>query len=311
MSCILAILIFTWLVAVARATNHTLFESIQGGVPSGWAFDSTPYPYQSLGLKIAIKQQNIESFEQKLLDISDPSHLQYGNHLHGHEVDALLKPTDETMRTVSQWLQEAKVEQVHHEHDWIIIKTDVQTANNMLNTTFLWYKNEKEGILSLRTLQYSVPKHVVPHIDLIQPTTRFGGPQSMRSTISRIRKPRRAKGVLEPVASVNATCNYTITPNCLLDLYNVRYKADLNNGNKLGFASFLGQQFQADDLTVFESTFAPYANGTNFTAVTLKEPPSNRTASLQNNQEANLDGQYAVSLAYPVPVTELRVSGLG
>jgi tripeptidyl-peptidase-1 len=64
-------------------------------------------------------------------------------------------------------------------------------------------------------------------------------------------------------SKVNITCNKTITPECLLNLYNVHYRADPHNGNTVGYASFLEEYARYDDLATFEKVYAPYAVGQN------------------------------------------------
>lgn len=63
--------------------------------------------------------------------------------------------------------------------------------------------------------------------------------------------------------TVNVTCNLTITPECILDLYNVHYKGDPKNGNTVGFASFLEEYARYSDLVKFEQVYAPYTIGQN------------------------------------------------
>ena len=289
-------------------TVQSVFEAVN--VPNGWSVARAPHPEQPLKLRIALKQRSIDEFERRLLEISTPGHLLYGKHLQGHEIEALLQPTEESSMAVFDWLKECGVRDVEHDKEWINFKTNVETANKMLNTSFLWYKHDQDKTLALRTQKYSVPKHITEHLELIQPTTRFGAPIPLRSTIHKVKILSEQNG-LGSAPSVNATCNNTITPSCLFDLYNIRYQADPNSGSKLGYASFLEEYTRYEDLELFEPHFAPWATGQNFSFVSINGGQNDQNARTQTSTEGNLDGQYAVSIAYPLEVTEFSVGGRG
>jgi hypothetical protein len=75
-------------------------------------------------------------------------------------------------------------------------------------------------------------------VDVVQPTTMFGLFKPMRSTIhednDRIEAPALAGNVLASTgATVNASCNSTIIPQCLYDLYEVDYNGTAANGNSI------------------------------------------------------------------------------
>ena len=102
----------------------------------------------------------------------------------------------------------------------------------------------------MRTTSWSLPDFLHEHIDLVHPTTMFrGGLRRMTSTIRKTDKlPGKAAVIPIPAASpsaVDPSCNQTITPTCLLELYNAStYKVQAAmKGNKIAISSYLG----ADD----------------------------------------------------------------
>ena len=270
---------------------------------------------EPITLRVALKQQNVDVFEQKLLDMSTPDHPQYGLHMTRDEVKAFLQPHQDSTATVTAWLKENSIESHQMDNDWIKFRTNVKTANSMLNTTFQWYKSVEENSLRLRTLQYSVPEDIAKHINLIQPTTRFGSPKTMRSTVLGRKKPKKTHkkgpGSHQQPVYVNATCNVTITPTCLFDLYNIHYKASPSNGNSIGFASFLNEYARYKDLALFQNKYAPFAVGRNFSFISFAGGLNNQTDQQDDSIEANLDSQYIMSLAHPIPVTEFSTFGRG
>src|SRR5438067_1695446 len=71
-----------------------VFESIYE-LPRGWKYDRDANGDESVKLRVSLKQQNLDSFYDKLMEVSTPDHPQYGQHYEGHELRSLLKPTDE------------------------------------------------------------------------------------------------------------------------------------------------------------------------------------------------------------------------
>ena len=291
------------LVTFSLAAAQPTFESVK--VPRGWSVAKEPLPEQTLKLRIALKQQNVAEFEQKLLEISNPKHQHYGKHMQGHEIEAFLKPTEEAAEAVSEWLKENGVSNIHRDREWINFHTNVKTANQMLNTSFLWYKNEHHNTVSLRTSQYSVPEHIIDRIDLIQPTTRFDTQKPLRSTIY------KTKNILRTESTAQPNCSIIITPDCLRDLYNVHYKADPSSGSGIGYASFLGQYTRYSDMEVFEKLISPYTIGRNFSVIPLHGGSNNQSDHSHSSNEANLDGQYTMAVGHPLPVTQFIVGGKG
>lgn len=112
-------------------------------------------------------------------------------------------------------LKSAGVTQVTTDGHFINFATTVGTANSLLNTTFLTYKNS--GVAKIRATQYSVPNDLASHIDLISPITYFGKTVANFATF---KKPSKTKRNAETATTVKpeASCTVSITPNCLKEL---------------------------------------------------------------------------------------------
>lgn len=201
------------------------------------------------------------------MEVSDPSHARYGQHLKRNELKELIKPRTESTKAVLSWLEEAGVgsEDIKDDGEWITFHAPVERAESMLSTTFKTYQNEvRRDVKRIRSLSYSVPKAVRDHIDLIEPTTRFGQIKAERSNVL------TQEAAPFSIAAVNATCNSAITPACLKSLYNFAdYKIDPKGAVKLGVSGFLEQLARFADLEQFTSSFAPNA-GNNFSVVAVK-----------------------------------------
>lgn len=200
------------------------------------------------------------------MEVSDPNHARYGQHLKRDELKDLIKPRAESTRAVLSWLKASGIasEDIKNDGEWITFHAPVERAELMLGTTFKTYQNKvRRDVKRIRALSYSVPMAVRDHIDMIQPTTRFGQIKAERSNVL------TQEAAPFSVAAVNATCNTTITPACLSDLYNFAdYKIDPKGAVKLGVNGFLEQYARYADLEQFTSTFAPNA-GSNFSFVSV------------------------------------------
>lgn len=245
--------------------------------------------------------------------MSTPGHANYGRHFRTHdEMKRMLMPTDEAVSSVREWLESAGVSDIEQDADWINFRTTVADANSLLDADFKWYVNENTDIRRLRTLAYSIPGSVAPHVNMIQPTTRFGQLKRNRATMRSKPKHVDEKSLASAVRAQNTSqCDSVITPHCLKDLYNVGdYQADAKSGSKVAFASYLEEYARYDDLAKFEQRLAPSAVGQNFTVVKFNGG-LNDQKSTKDSGEANLDLQYIVGMSSPLPVTEYSTGGRG
>lgn len=108
----------------------------------------------------------------------------------------------------------------------------------------------------MRTTSWSLPESLHEHIDLVHPTTMFrGGLQAKAATFRTLDKaPGEAAVISIPSPSpsaVNPSCNTTITPTCLLQLYNAtQYTVQsATKGNKIAISSYLGNPIWLSHVT--------------------------------------------------------------
>lgn len=225
-------------------------------------------------------QADSDILERTLMEVSDPSHARYGQHLKRDELKDLIEPRAESTRAVLSWLEKSGISaaDIKNDGEWITFHAPVERAESMLGTTFTTYQNEvRRDVKRIRSLSYSVPKAVRDHIDMIQPTTRFGQIKAERSNVL------TQEAAPFSVAAVNATCNNTITPACLKDLYNFAdYEIDPKGAVKLGVNGFLEEYARYADLAQFTSTFAPNA-GSNFSFTSVNGKLTISTYNLVTN----------------------------
>ncbi|KIJ37426.1 hypothetical protein M422DRAFT_50494 [Sphaerobolus stellatus SS14] len=199
-------------------------------------------------MRIAMVQPQFEVLEQHLYAVSDPDSARYGEHLSMEEANGLMTPSPDALEAVNDWLVSHGFESHGLERspslDWVKISTTVQKAEEMLNTTYHVWKHSESGESIVRTTSWSVPDALADHIELVHPTTMFGGSMKPRGTTYLLDEdtPITLPKSTSPVATaVDPSCNTTITPSCLLQLYNaVNYKVQAASKGRVAISSYLG-----------------------------------------------------------------------
>jgi tripeptidyl-peptidase I len=200
--------------------------------------------------------------ERTLYDISSPRSSRYGQYLKRHELKALIKPREESSNAVLSWLHESGINarDIENDGEWISFHAPIKRAEQMMGAVFKTYQSTvRRDVTKIRSLSYSVPNEIRSHIDLIHPITRFGQLHPERNHIL-------TQGAAITSAAPNASCNTSVTPQCLADLYKFAdYKIDPNAETTIGVNGFLEQYARYSDFQIFANAYAPNAVGTNFT----------------------------------------------
>ncbi|KAL1621006.1 Tripeptidyl-peptidase sed2 [Neofusicoccum ribis] len=308
--------LFAGLLSAAGAVNGLsfsateLFEKLRA-VPENWYPVGSPDAAQKLRFMIAVKQPNQGLFEQTLLDISTPGSANYGKHMKRDELKALLRPEAKATDSIVAWLEASGVasEDIEDDGEWINFVATVSQAEEMMATKFNIYRSEiRKNIQKVRTLEYSIPAELHDYINMIQPTTRFAQIRPERSQV--LDKEVLGHKSLVAAADVPASCNSSITPACLKELYNISGYTPKANKTFLGVSGFLEEYARYDDLSAFLTEYAPEAVGKTFSfgSINGSTLPQGTT---DDSTEANLDIEYTVPLVFPLDVTYYYTGGRG
>ncbi|KAF9482612.1 subtilisin-like protein [Pholiota conissans] len=288
-------------------------------IPNGWEHKAAAPADYVFDMRIGLKQYGIDDLIENLMEISDPYHARYGQHLSKEEVEAFTAPHANSVGAVDEWLEFHGIDPSSVKRtpagEWVTLRVSVAQAERMLGTKYNVYRHAKSGEDVVRTLSYSLPKELHNHVDVIAPTTYFGTLRSMKATnfVQHDVKPLSAAEIheasLAPVsnAAVPSSCARTITPACLRALYNTAaYTPAATGTNKLGVAGYLGEFANTADLQTFFKSFRTDAVGTSFNVVLVNGG--------QNSQgtpgvEANLDIQYTTGISAPTPNTYYSTGG--
>ena len=306
--------ITTGIAALAPMAELVVLESLRA-IPHGWLQKQAPSASKRLRLRIALRQENAHAFEQHVIDISTPDHVNYGQHMDRMEMKRMLQPSKEASSAVLNWLESQGVPEadVEDDGDWINIWVPTVKAERILATKFYYYSSSFGTLERIRTLQYSVPANLIQYIQMIQPTTRFGQLRAERNRISQHFEigPAQGDSLLYPGDDLNVKfCNNTVTPQCLRALYNFGdFKG--TNHNRIGVCGYLKEYAKYRDFAQFTAKYAPYAAGCNFTSILINGGLQTQNDTGNDDVEANLDVQYAFPLSHPAKAIYYSTGGLG
>lgn len=293
-------------VSVLPITRAATF-SHYGTVPAGWTVSESPDESALQTFSIALTMQNIDQLESKLLDVSTPGSANYGAHWDDDTVKSFFAPSSDAISNVTAWLEDGGVTNYNIDGTFIDFGATLETANSLLNASYQYFT--KDGTTKLRTMSYSIPDDVEDHIALIDPGLYIGNSQAYvpMPTPSRT-MPKVAPRKLATRTTIDASCQTSITPSCLKELYNVgNYTPKVSSGSKIGFGSFLGEAAQYNDAFVFEQFYgiAPQ----NFSVVLIANATNDQNPETASYGEADLDVENIIGIAHPLPVTEFITGG--
>lgn len=269
--------------------------------PKGWVATAKPSNSATMSLTIALNLQNVDQLESKLLAVSTPGNGEYGNHLDINDVESIFGPSSEAVSSVVSWLKGNGVTQYNVDGAFVDFAADVSTVNTMFNASYQHYTNN--GVTKLRTLSYSIPDEIQDHVALVDPGTYFGNIQAF---VPREYKPTTTKRDEPSKRAVDASCQTSITPACLKEMYNVGdYAADAKSGSSIGFGNFLNQSTIFSDLFDFENVNGIPQQSFSVELINGGTNPQNST----NFGEADLDVQNIIGIAHPLPVVNFIAGG--
>lgn len=160
--------------------------------------------------------------------VSDPDHHRYGQHLSAEDVNELIKPSDESLALVREWLhQRVDPDSIQYTpaKDFLTISLPVAEVEDLLKTRYSTYQHD-DGSKLVRTSDWSLPLHLHEHITAVQPTTSFLRPLAQAKTAMLVpgtegmNLVNSFQAIDEAAPSVAKVCNQSsVTPNCLRTLY--------------------------------------------------------------------------------------------
>ena len=170
-------------------------------------------------------------------------------------MEALIAPHPTSLSLVESWLASHDIDlttAVQHSgsSSWLSLRIPVAQAERMLNTKYSIFYHPSTSSHIVRTMEYSLPRDLHSHIDVISPTTYFGSMKALKATNFLMPKVSPAEESVNP-GQLAAPCSSTVTPACLRVQYNSStYLPIYTSRNILGIAGYLGEYANNADLQV-------------------------------------------------------------
>jgi tripeptidyl-peptidase-1 len=243
------------------------------------------------------------------------------------EVNALVKPTDEALELVHEWLSDNGISSAELEYspakDWIKISLPASAVEKLLDTKYSVYEHES-GDYIVRTPSWSLPLHLHEHIDVIQPTNSFFRPRQQGSTVKIVPdlasyhwKPTPSQSGASAVSVCGADTNL-VTPDCLRTLYGtIDYVPQVPGRNRVGLNDFLGESNNRSDVHLFLKQYRPEAAQAAFQFAVEVIANGNNEQTQENatelaagkDLEGNLDAETILGIDWPTPLTAFTTGG--
>ncbi|KAI1851872.1 hypothetical protein JX266_002725 [Neoarthrinium moseri] len=281
-----------------------------------------PHSGLQLPMRIGLKQNNIEKAPRWLMDVAHPTSKKYGKHWTAQEVIEAFKPSDETVDSVKQWLEDSGIAEWRITHSnnkaWLAFEASLDEAETLLHSDYLVYQNTN-GRMITDCESYTIPQHLTKHIDYITPgvkgvdiTSRLrhhaikGGVSSGQvrprgTKLGRRRFKPRKRLSTAPIPKDLSTCDKAITPVCLQTLYqfeSLDTTSVVSSNNSLGIFEEADYYSQVD-LNLFYAKYAPHISkgwGPELNSIDGGEAPVPFT---QAGGESSMDFQLAIPIIYP------------
>ena len=254
----------------------------------------------------------------------------------------LVKPTDDTLYLVHDWLQDNGVDctqlKYNQAKDWIKLSLPISAVEKLLDTKYSVFEHE-DGDRIVRAPHWSLPLHLHEHIDAIQPTNSFFRPLGRRRSLKIVR-PLEEMALASPpdqdaqYAAVNAiaatpdstdisvakACNTSaVTPLCLRTLYGTKgYKPQVPGKNQVGLTDFLQEANNRSDVQIFLEMYRKQAvsEAETFTVDVInggdnqQTPDTPAQLAAGKDLEGNLDAETIIGIDYPTPLTAFTTGGM-
>ncbi|SMR42873.1 unnamed protein product [Zymoseptoria tritici ST99CH_1E4] len=284
-------------------------------VPSGWTKAGKAHADQVLKLRIGLKQGNFQALEEDLLEVSHPDHERYGKHLSSDEIHSHVAPSEAALDAVHQWLggHDIFADQLEYSapKDWVMVSLPISKVEKLLDTEYHQYEHI-DGTQVVRTTQYSLPRSLQGHVDIVAPTNYFGNPKFFGSTVriaeGSIPNTEIAASSLASSAAPLGCLSTAVTLACVRSLYQtIDYKPKVPNKNYVGITNYLNQTPSDVDFRAYMTTQRPDANPNYiFTRQIIAGAANDQTMP---GIEADLDVEAVGGIAYPTRFTSYSTGG--
>jgi tripeptidyl-peptidase-1 len=188
---------------------------------------------------------------------------------------------------------------------FLSFNTSVGQAEQLLGAEFHLYRHVNGTTTQTASERYSLPSRVARYIDYVLPAPDPDPVSSAPQSVA-----VQPNGGIDARQIREIDCLQYIAPHCLRQLYNMDDGAGqtAHPNNSLGVYTPAYSAWVAEDLDMFFGDFAPDLVGRWPEFMSIAGGWHNTEYQLPTfNLEPNLDYQYTMALAKPIPVTNIQV----
>lgn len=215
---------------------------------------------------MAVKQANREWLDATLRSVSYPDSPYYGQHKTLEEIATHVHAFPESVAAVKKMFHSINVEPSFTIGEgFAVADIPIAMAEQLFSATFYKFQyKEKQDVTVTRTLEYTVPPSLKPHVDFVCCMDQFPEPD----------KKTRFKSYGQP----------QLSPSSIEKSYNISGYSSTNANNSQAVAGFLKQYFAPSDLKKFQEEF--------------KVPPNPIAKVIGNNNERSPGGEASLDVEY-------------
>ncbi|PMD53985.1 uncharacterized protein K444DRAFT_699624 [Hyaloscypha bicolor E] len=301
-------------VIAAPASTYTVHERRSAQSASKWVKRDEPLDSRAIvPVKIALTQCNLGNGHGWLMDVSDPSSENYGQHWTTEKITETFAAEETTVTSVTTWLTSSGISEdritVSNSKSWIRMDLTIAEAESLLKTEYKMYEHTESAKRSLAVDEYSVPASISKHINFITPTV-----QHLTATRHfQPAKPARKSEVAEvqkldsSVAWDLSNCGHNITRACIQALYNM--PNGTHSKSSLAVVELNDQVFNPTDLSDYMNTFVTGKKVPDTSIYVMSDTIFNKTLETSESKtgEGNLDVMLTYGLVYPQPIIYYQI----
>ncbi|KAI0854023.1 protease S8 tripeptidyl peptidase I [Daldinia vernicosa] len=159
--------------------THIQHEKRAAVQERSWTKIQRAVPDAILPMRIGLKQQNLQSGHDLLMDISNPESKNYGKHLSAEEVVNFFEPSEASIKAVEDWLIKAGIPSntisQSSNKQWVQFDAPVNKVEDLLLADYYVWEHVDTGAKNIACDEYHLPKEVREHIDYITPGIKLMG----------------------------------------------------------------------------------------------------------------------------------------
>jgi len=141
----------------------------EGDGSRGWELVGRASPTAHHDLLFNIKQNGMETITKRLIEMSDPTSPEYGQHMRKEEVDGLTSNREGREATLN-FLKRHGAQVMNDRGTYISATAMISTWESCLDTHFYAYRRKEgtDGNVIIRSQKVALPEDLQNHIDDIQ-----------------------------------------------------------------------------------------------------------------------------------------------